>query len=151
MGIGRMIKLIITRASHRDESSEVGVPLQCTISFRRCKIVPSPRGVSESSRWVVPLIASFQDANNLYLVMDYMVGGDFLRRDEEVIGLHIAMNPAKSVCLFNAQYHFGDVKSWVVPLIASFQDANNLYLVMDYMVGGDFLGLLIRKNGPTQR
>ncbi|KAI9873872.1 MAG: hypothetical protein M1830_010505 [Pleopsidium flavum] len=34
---------------------------------------------------------------------------------------------------------------WVVPLIASFQDSNNLYLVMDYMVGGDFLGLLIRK------
>ncbi|CAG8131086.1 unnamed protein product [Penicillium olsonii] len=33
---------------------------------------------SESSRWVVPLIASFQDTNNLYLVMDYMVGGDFL-------------------------------------------------------------------------
>ncbi|KAK2789545.1 hypothetical protein FQN53_001664 [Emmonsiellopsis sp. PD_33] len=35
---------------------------------------------------------------------------------------------------------------WIVPLIASFQDVNNLYLVMDYMVGGDFLGLLIRKN-----
>lgn len=35
---------------------------------------------------------------------------------------------------------------WVVPLIASFQDTNNLYLVMDYMVGGDFLGLLIRKD-----
>ncbi|KAJ5991357.1 hypothetical protein N7522_011564 [Penicillium canescens] len=35
---------------------------------------------------------------------------------------------------------------WVVPLITSFQDANNLYLVMDYMVGGDFLGLLIRKD-----
>ncbi|KZF22375.1 kinase-like protein, partial [Xylona heveae TC161] len=35
---------------------------------------------------------------------------------------------------------------WVVPLIASFQDTSNLYLVMDYMVGGDFLGLLIRKN-----
>ncbi|PGH13027.1 AGC/NDR/NDR protein kinase [Polytolypa hystricis UAMH7299] len=35
---------------------------------------------------------------------------------------------------------------WIVPLLASFQDANNLYLVMDYMVGGDFLGLLIRKN-----
>lgn len=34
---------------------------------------------------------------------------------------------------------------WVVPLIASFQDVKNLYLVMDYMVGGDFLGLLIRK------
>ncbi|KKZ64856.1 hypothetical protein EMCG_09233 [[Emmonsia] crescens] len=35
---------------------------------------------------------------------------------------------------------------WIVPLVASFQDVNNLYLVMDYMVGGDFLGLLIRKN-----
>ncbi|KAJ5584333.1 uncharacterized protein N7459_004133 [Penicillium hispanicum] len=35
---------------------------------------------------------------------------------------------------------------WVVPLITSFQDGNYLYLVMDYMVGGDFLGLLIRKD-----
>jgi len=34
----------------------------------------------------------------------------------------------------------------VVPLIASFQDASNLYLIMDYMPGGDFLGLLIRDN-----
>ncbi len=35
---------------------------------------------------------------------------------------------------------------WVVPLIASFQDTTNLYLVMEYMVGGDFLGLLFRKD-----
>ncbi|KAI4111004.1 MAG: hypothetical protein LQ339_001006 [Xanthoria mediterranea] len=35
---------------------------------------------------------------------------------------------------------------WVVPLIASFQDVTNLYLVMEYMVGGDFLGLLFRKD-----
>ena len=35
---------------------------------------------------------------------------------------------------------------WVVPLIASFQDDTNLYLVMEYMVGGDFLGLLFRKD-----
>ena len=34
----------------------------------------------------------------------------------------------------------------VVPLIASFQDTSNLYLIMDYMPGGDFLGLLIRDN-----
>ncbi|EOA83279.1 hypothetical protein ACJQWK_00278 [Exserohilum turcicum] len=33
---------------------------------------------------------------------------------------------------------------WVVPLIAAFQDNNNLYLVMEYMMGGDFLGLLLR-------
>jgi serine/threonine protein kinase len=35
---------------------------------------------------------------------------------------------------------------WVVPLICSFQDDSFLYLVMDYMVGGDFLGLLIRRD-----
>ncbi|KAK3328829.1 kinase-like protein [Apodospora peruviana] len=35
---------------------------------------------------------------------------------------------------------------WIVPLIASFQDNSNLYLVMEYMPGGDFLGLLIRQN-----
>ncbi|KAF4339707.1 agc ndr ndr kinase [Fusarium beomiforme] len=35
---------------------------------------------------------------------------------------------------------------WAVPLIASFQDSANLYLVMEYMPGGDFLGLLIRHN-----
>lgn len=33
---------------------------------------------SENSRWVVPLITAFQDNMNLYLVMEYMVGGDFL-------------------------------------------------------------------------
>ncbi|KAJ5349117.1 uncharacterized protein MYU51_011957 [Penicillium brevicompactum] len=35
---------------------------------------------------------------------------------------------------------------WVVPLISSFQDTHNLYLVMDYMIGGDFLSLLIRRD-----
>ena len=33
---------------------------------------------SEGSQWVVPLIAAFQDIRNLYLVMEYCVGGDFL-------------------------------------------------------------------------
>ena len=40
---------------------------------------------------------------------------------------------------------------WVVPLITSFQDSTNLYLVMDYMVGGDFLGLLFRKDILKER
>ena len=35
---------------------------------------------------------------------------------------------------------------WVIPLFASFQDTTNLYLVMEYMVGGDFLGLLFRRD-----
>lgn len=36
--------------------------------------------------------------------------------------------------------------SRIVQLVASFQDLSNLYLVMEYMPGGDFLGLLIREN-----
>ncbi|KAK4097916.1 kinase-like protein [Parathielavia hyrcaniae] len=35
---------------------------------------------------------------------------------------------------------------WIVPLVASFQDLSSLYLVMEYMPGGDFLNLLIREN-----
>lgn len=40
---------------------------------------------------------------------------------------------------------------WVIPLISSFQDNTNLYLVMEYMVGGDFLGLLFRKDILKER
>ncbi|KAK4693312.1 hypothetical protein P7C71_g4061, partial [Lecanoromycetidae sp. Uapishka_2] len=40
---------------------------------------------------------------------------------------------------------------WMVPLVASFQDHTNLYLVMEYMVGGDFLGLLFRKDILKER
>lgn len=35
-------------------------------------------------------------------------------------------------------------------MITSFQDLANLYLVMEYMPGGDFLGLLIRENILTE-
>ena len=35
---------------------------------------------------------------------------------------------------------------WIVPLVASFQDHSHLYLVMEYMVGGDFLGLLLNED-----
>ncbi|KAL2421594.1 Serine/threonine-protein kinase cbk1 [Exophiala dermatitidis] len=35
---------------------------------------------------------------------------------------------------------------WIIPLMAAFQDRKHLYLVMEYCIGGDFLGLLIRRN-----
>ncbi|CCF47112.1 kinase [Colletotrichum higginsianum] len=38
----------------------------------------------------------------------------------------------------------------IVSLISSFHDPTNLYLLMDYMPGGDFLGLLIRENTLTE-
>lgn len=34
---------------------------------------------------------------------------------------------------------------WTIPLRCAFQDRENLYLVMDYAIGGDFLGFLLRK------
>ncbi|CUS12194.1 unnamed protein product [Tuber aestivum] len=39
----------------------------------------------------------------------------------------------------------GEGSRWIVPLVASFQDDENLYLAMEYMIGGDFLGLLMEK------
>lgn len=34
---------------------------------------------------------------------------------------------------------------WIIPLMAAFEDSRHLYLVMEFCIGGDFLGLLIRK------
>ena len=36
--------------------------------------------------------------------------------------------------------------SWVVGLKCSFQDPENLYLVMEYLPGGDLMNLLIKKD-----
>lgn len=34
---------------------------------------------------------------------------------------------------------------WTIPLRCAFQDQENLYLVIEYAIGGDFLGFLLRK------
>ncbi|KAG0223019.1 hypothetical protein BGW41_005760 [Actinomortierella wolfii] len=39
-----------------------------------------------------------------------------------------------------------ETATWIVKLIYSFQDADHLYLVMEYMSGGDLLNLLIEKD-----
>ncbi|KAG5457365.1 MAG: kinase-like domain-containing protein [Olpidium bornovanus] len=36
--------------------------------------------------------------------------------------------------------------TWIVKLVYSFQDSDNLYLVMEYMAGGDLLSLLIKRD-----
>jgi len=40
--------------------------------------------------------------------------------------------------------------SWIVTLFYSFQDASNLYMVMEYLPGGDLMGLLIKKDTFTE-
>lgn len=39
-----------------------------------------------------------------------------------------------------------DKNPWVVSLKCSFQDYDNLYLVMEYLPGGDLMNLLMKKD-----
>lgn len=39
---------------------------------------------------------------------------------------------------------------WIVELLYSFQDHGYLYLVMEYLVGGDLMSLLIKKDILTE-
>ena len=41
---------------------------------------------------------------------------------------------------------FSENNPWVVGLKCSFQDSDNLYLVMEYLPGGDLMNLLIKKD-----
>ena len=51
----------------------------------------------------------------------------------------------------NEQLFMSKVKSpWIVDLKASFQEGDYLYLVMEYLPGGDFMGLLIKKDILTE-
>lgn len=39
---------------------------------------------------------------------------------------------------------------WIVELKCSFQDENHLYLVMEYLQGGDLMNVLMKKDILTQ-
>jgi serine/threonine protein kinase len=39
---------------------------------------------------------------------------------------------------------------WIVKLFYSFQDEKNLYLVMEFVPGGDMMGLLIKRDVLTE-
>ncbi|KAF2204945.1 kinase-like protein [Delitschia confertaspora ATCC 74209] len=101
--------------------------------------VPSPTGVT-------PMVETFDGGygrstlnksreNRQVYAMKVIRKSDMLRNSQEG---HLRAERDFLVASENSR--------WVVPLVASFQDNNNLYLVMDYMVGGDFLGLLLRED-----
>ena len=51
----------------------------------------------------------------------------------------------------NEQLFMAKVKSpWIVDLYASFQEDDYLYLIMEYLPGGDFMNLLIEKDKLTE-
>ena len=52
----------------------------------------------------------------------------------------------------NEQLLMSKIKSpWIVDLKASFQEGDYLYLVMDYLPGGDLMSLLIKKDILTEK
>lgn len=72
------------------------------------------------------------DANQLY-AMKTLRKTDILKRNQ------FAHVKAERDILAEAD------NEWVVKLYYSFQDEKNLYLVMDYIPGGDLMALLIKK------
>ncbi|KAK6367293.1 hypothetical protein LTS17_010218 [Exophiala oligosperma] len=80
-------------------------------------------------------------------------GRELVRENKEVFAMKVIR---KSDMIRNAQEgHLraerdflvaAEGSKWIIPLIAAFQDPKHLYLVMEFCIGGDFLGLLIRKN-----
>ena len=45
------------------------------------------------------------------------------------------------------QYFLSKIKSpWIIQLKCSFQEGNNLYLIMEFLIGGDLMNLLIERN-----
>lgn len=72
----------------------------------------------------------------LYFAMKVMRKADMLKKGQE--GHVRAERDLMTAASESAQ--------WIVKLIYSFQDADHLYLVMEYMSGGDLLNLLIEKD-----
>jgi serine/threonine kinase 38 len=63
-----------------------------------------------------------------------------MKKKEMIMKNQITHVRAEKELLSNAN------NQWIVDLKCSFQDHNNLYLVMEYLPGGDLMNLLIKKD-----
>ena len=73
---------------------------------------------SGASKWVVPLRASFQDMDHLYLVMEYAIGGDFLGlllREDVISESHTQFYLAEMICCIEEAHNMGWIHRDVKP------------------------------------
>jgi len=68
-----------------------------------------------------------------------------VRAERNILALHVEkyQDSYKSQSVANDEDPLG---RWIVQLNSSFQDKHNLYLVMEYLPGGDLMGMLIEKD-----
>lgn len=138
-----VVRLVRQRDSTHDEQ-----PTQCPVALAEPYMKPGPcedtmnfktstmdiiRSTRESQRTAQR--RELKKTRNEVYAMKVIRKSDMLRNSQEG---HLRAERDFLVSSENSR--------WVVPLVASFQDNTNLYLVMEYMVGGDFLGLLFRKD-----
>lgn len=107
----------------RDTRSRVGIE-----KFKKLKTI------GHGAFGVVSLVR--EETTGQLLAMKQMRKSEMLHRGQEghIRAERDLMTAASSVC------------RWIVRLIYSFQDVDHLYLVMEYMGGGDMLNLLIQRD-----
>lgn len=110
-----------------DPEMQLGEPVSY-IDSRKTSVATMTRGVSRFKGRSLPM-------NKKVLAMKVIRKADMIRNAQEG---HL-----------RAERNFlvaAEGSRWIVPLVTAFQDTKHLYLVMNFCIGGDFLGLLIRKN-----
>ncbi|KAF1810906.1 kinase-like protein, partial [Eremomyces bilateralis CBS 781.70] len=125
----------VVRLVRESSDSSTSVPSAKGKSSSHYQSTSSQRAQSTSTTGSTPKLAGGPSPKSQLYAMKVIRKSDMLRNCQEG---HL-----------RAERDFlvgSEDSNWVVPLVAAFQDDSHLYLVMEYMVGGDFLGLLLRED-----
>ncbi|KAK3942138.1 hypothetical protein QBC46DRAFT_237837, partial [Diplogelasinospora grovesii] len=138
MAVGGERRLTIPASLAYGSQSMSGIPANSTLVFDVKLLEINPRSI----RLHLLEAHLFQDAEleGLDDMEREAVRAHFYQRESEHLRETRVMK-VRSIRALNAPR-----ESPESCLASNFQDATNLYLVMEYMPGGDFLGLLLREN-----
>ncbi|KAJ9654021.1 hypothetical protein H2198_006876 [Neophaeococcomyces mojaviensis] len=129
-----VVRLVRDTDSQPSQSAYMTTPFPITPSTsRKSSMATLTKGLMHPKKQVLP-------PNKQIYAMKVIRKADMLRNAQEG---HL-----------RAERNFlvaAESSKWVVPLITAFQDVQHLYLVMNFCIGGDFLGLLIRKNTLSEQ